>query len=333
MTSGRCGRWTAYFTAALLLAGGSLAPAQAQTKSEQQKWPTKQITFLFGNQPGGVVDLLARIYGELIQRSTGQTVVLEVKAGAGGVIAAQALNNARPDGHTIMLALGGMHTVTPHLQPVPFDPINDFQPVTMLFSFPVILTVRSDSPVKSIAELVASSKAKPKGLTYGTPGPGSPMHLMGALFQNASGANVEHIGYRGGPPMLAALLSGEVDYGWVAYSQIRGNPEKMRPLAVANKQRSNVLPDVPTFTELGFKGIDLDNWFGIITTKGTPPWIVARLRDEFMRAHGTPEVRKRIADEGYNWLATTPEEFRAVMQRDYDTLGKVIKEQNIKREG
>ncbi len=308
-------------TAALLLASG-VAMAQ--------QWPTRPINFLYGNQPGGFLDTVCRMYAERIQRSVGQPVIFEVKPVAGGILAAQTVTQARPDGHTIMLALGGMHTVRAHLQQMPFDPVNDFELVMLLMSFPSFLAVPANSPAKSVADLVALAKSKPNGLSYGTPGPGSPMHLMGALFKQATGANMEHIGYRGGPPMLAAFLGGEVDFAWPAYSQIRGNPDKIRPLAVADTRRSPALPDVPTFEELGYKGVDIDVWFGITTTKGTPQPIVARLRDEFIKAGRDPEIQRRLAEEGYLQRESTPAEFRTLLVHDYERLGKVIRENGIK---
>jgi tripartite-type tricarboxylate transporter receptor subunit TctC len=297
--------------------------------AQAQQWPTRQITFLYGNQPGGVLDTLARMYAERVQRAVGQPVVLEVKAGAGGAIAAQALVQARPDGHTIMLALGGMHTINPHLQPLPFHPIDDFELVTTLFSFPVFLAVRTSSPIMSVQDLVVRSK-QGQGLSYGSPSPGSPMHLMGELFREASGGTMVHVGYRGGPLMLAALLAGEVEFGWPSYSQLRANLDKLRPLAITDDKRSPLLPNVPTFAEAGYSNINLDTWFGITTTKGTPPAVVERLRQEFQKAGRDPEIQKRIVEEGYIHRESTAAEFKALMVADYERLGAIIKRNNIK---
>lgn len=317
---------------ALRLAAAAGIVLLAAPAAAQQPYPNRQMNFLYGSLVGGVVDFLTRQYAEIVGRSLGQTIVFDPKPGAGGIIAAQALTQARPDGHSIMLALGGMHTVAPHLQKVPFDPINDFEPVTLLFSFPVFIGVQASSPAKSIPDLVALAKAKEKGLSYGSPGPGSPMHLMGALFKDSTGANVVHIGYRGGPPMLAALLSGEIDFAWPSYSQVRSNLDKIRPLAVADKERWAGLPNVPTFDELGYKGIDLDSWFGVITTKGTPRPIVERLNAEFIKATRHPDIVKRMAEEGFRPREATPEQFKALMVADYNRLGALIRKHDLKAE-
>ena len=306
----------------------------AGLSAQAQNFPTKPITLLYGLPAGGAVDMVARLYGELVGASLGQRIIVESKPGAGGVIAAGQLLQNAADGHTLMVALGGMHTIAPWLQTLPFDAIADFEPITLLFSFPTFLAVPANSPAKTVADLVAMSKGKPGGLNFGSQGVGSPQHLIGALLQEKSSAAMTTVQYKGAMPVMLDLVAGRVDLAFSSYAVFRPQLEdgKLRLLAVAAEKRWERLPEVPTFAESGFPGVELDTWFGLVAPRGTPAAVIQKLHDAFMAASRDEKLTKRLDGEGLVVRSSTPQELSALMKADSERMGRLIKAQGIKIE-
>jgi tripartite-type tricarboxylate transporter receptor subunit TctC len=297
------------------------------TEATAADFPSRPITVLIGLGAGGSVDAAIRAYGEVISRDLGQPLILDNRPGGGGVTAALALKQAPADGQTIMVALSGLHTVSPAMQVLPFDPIADFEPIMLLYSAPIFLAVPADSPASSVKELIELAKTKPGGLNYGSPAVGSPGHLVGAMLQQKSGAPMTHVPYRGAPPLIVDLIAGRIEMTVVGYVNIKGalDEKKVKVLAVADIQRWPGLPDVPTMAEQGYPGVDVDAWFGLLAPLATPKPVTQRLFDEFNRASRDPDVMKRMDEFG---LVIKPKPAQALvelMRSDADRLGKVIK--------
>jgi tripartite-type tricarboxylate transporter receptor subunit TctC len=319
-------RFSALLVPALLLFGMVAAPAQT--------YPSKPITILCGQPPGSGPDVMARLYGDVISRSFGQRIVVDNRVGAGGVVAAQTLTQSAPDGYTLLLVLGGMHTIVPAMQSLAFDPLKDFEFITLLYESNGLLLVPASSPAKSVSDVIAASKAKPGGASFGSPGVGSPAHLMGALLSEKAGSPMTHVAYRGGGPLFTDLLAGRLDFAFISPVQAKPQVEAgaVRALAVAGDRRIKWLPDVPTLGEAGFGEVAVPSWFGIAAPKGTPKAIVDRIHQEFLKASQDPLVIKRADEESVAILTGPTEEITKILAYDYERLGRVVKAFGIKAE-
>jgi tripartite-type tricarboxylate transporter receptor subunit TctC len=227
-----------------------LALAVLATPAWPQDFPNRPITLMVGLAPGGITDVTARLYAEVVSRLTGQRVIVENRTGAGGGIAAAAVQNATPDGYTLLVFSGSQHATIPVVSNASYEPVKGFAPITYLFNSVVVLVVPPDSPAKSMAELYDLGRRKPGGLTFGTPGLGSPSHLLGAKLLLAEKVPAEVVHYRGGAPMMADLITGRVDFGWPTLSTSRAfiADGKVRALALDADKRWGPMPDVPPST-------------------------------------------------------------------------------------
>jgi tripartite-type tricarboxylate transporter receptor subunit TctC len=294
-----------------------------------QAFPTKPITIIVPFPPGGVTDPVARMVGQRMSESIKQPVIIENKPGASGIIAAEQVKRASADGYTVLMGFTGSHAVNPSLySKLPYDPVKDFQPVTLIISTPHILVVPAESPVKSVADLVALAKTKPGGLTFASQGIGAGGHLLGEMLKAQTKTNLSHVPYKGSAPALQDMLANRVDlfFDAVVTSLPYVREGRLKALAIANKTRSPLLPDVPTMAEAGFPGVEMDQWFGMFVPAGTPQPVVRKLNEEFVRAVRSPDIAKSLADRGLDVVTNTPEEFAAVIRTDTATLGKVVKE-------
>ena len=301
----------------------------APTAVLAQAFPSKPITIIVPFPPGGVTDPVARMVGQRVSESVKQPVIVENKPGASGIIAAEFVKKQPADGYTVLFAFTGSHAVNPSLySKLPYDPINDFQPVTLIINTPHILVVPADSPAKSVAELVALAKSKPNGLTFASQGIGAGGHLLGEMFKAQTNTNLSHVPYKGSAPALQDILAGRVDlfFDALVTSLPFVRDGKLRALAIANKTRSKLLPDVPTMAEAGFPGVEMDQWFGMMVPAGTPPPVVHKLNEEFIKAVRSPDIEKSLTDRGLDVVTNTPEQFAALIKADTVTLGKVVKE-------
>jgi tripartite-type tricarboxylate transporter receptor subunit TctC len=300
-----------------------------------QEYPSKLITFVLPFPPGGVTDPVARLVAQKMSESVKQQFIVENKPGASGMIAAEAVKRTPPDGYTVLMGFTGSHAVNPSLYAkLPYDPIKDFQPVTLLISTKHVLVVPAESPAKSVAELVALAKKTPGGLTFASQSIGAGGHLLGEMLKVQAKVPLTHVAYKGSAPALQDLLAGRVDlfFDAVVTSLPHIKAGKLRALAVADKTRSSVLPDVPTMAEAGFPGVEMDQWFGMLVPAGTPPPIVKKLHEELVKAVRHPEVASKITSQGLDVVTTTPEEFASLIKQDSATLGKVVKDAGIRAE-
>src|SRR5688500_12681446 len=295
-----------------------------------QPYPSKPIRFIVSFPPGGSADLIVRAIAPRMSDKLGQPVVVENRAGAGGMIGVDAVAKAPPDGYTIGLAAAGALTTNIHLYPtMPFHPEKDLAPISMLAMIPFFLVAHPSQPA-SLKELLQAAKAKP--LSYGHGGQGSTMHLAGELLNMMGKVQIQAVPYKGSGPVSSDVLGGQVPLGVVdvpsAIAHVRAG--KMRALAVTSKQRIQAAPEVPTFEEAGVPGYEAIGWFGVVAPKETPRPIIERLNAEIRAALADPDIRNRALAAGTEPFTNTPEEFAAMIREETKKWAEVIKAGNIK---
>lgn len=310
---------------ALLVAA---APAGAQ-----DKFPSRNITVIVPLPPGGSADPVMRLIAKKVSDSIGQSIIVDNRAGGGGNIATRLVQQAAPNGYTLIMGNTSTHAVNVSLYNDPgFDPVKDFAPITVLVSLPTILVVPADSPAKTMKELAALAKTKPGGLSYGSQGVGSGGHLLGEMMQRIVGAQMVHVPYRGAAPAVQDLVTGRVDLVFASYLSAGQFVQegKLRILGVTAQKRSAVTPDVPTMTEAGFPDLDYEPWYGMLAPAGTPEPIIKLLHSEFVSAARSEEFAKMVIPQGAEIVANTPEQFAALIAKDVARLGKIVRDAKIK---
>jgi len=311
----------------------ALALAGAAGVVHAQAFPSRPITIVIPFPPGGISDNSTRVIAQKAQVGLGQPIVIENRPGAGGQIGADVVKGAKPDGHTLYLANIGSHGINQSLySKLSYDPIRDFEPVTLLFSSPTLVVVPAASPVKSMAELIAYAKTKPGKASYGSQSIGSGGHLSGEIVKMKNGLDLIHVPYKGSAPALTDLVAGRIDFLFdpitTALPFVKDG--KLRALAITDDKRSPLLPDVPTLAELGYVGYDVNPWFGLAAPAGTPRPIIDRLNAEFAKAAKDPEVVKRLADQGIEATSMTPEQFAAFIRAETARWTEVVKSSGAK---
>ena len=310
------------------LLGADLANAQA--------YPTKQpIKVVVPFPAGGPTDGMARIISERLGTVLGQSIVIENRGGgAGGSIGAKFVAAADPDGYTILITPGSLTTGPAVHKNIGYDPVKVFVPVAQLIETPLIVSVRSDLPVKSMAELVAYAKANPGKLSWGSQGFGVAPHLLLELFKLEAGVNILHVPYRGTAPMLSAILGGEIQVvaDPMTTSLVHIESGKLRAIAVAGSERTPKLPNVPTVVEAGFPKLQSPFWLGVVAPAGTPPDVVDKLNAAFRESMAPPETRALLAKLGADIKIGTPAEFGKMLAGELALWGGVVKDANIKME-
>jgi tripartite-type tricarboxylate transporter receptor subunit TctC len=309
-----------------------LLAASAQIPTQAQDYPNRPITLLVGLAAGGITDITSRLYAEAASKISGQRITVENRTGAGGGVAASAVQNAAPDGYTLLVFSGSQHATIPASGNAPYEPVKGFSPVTFLFNSVVVLTVPADSSAKTMAELHDLGRKKPGGLTFGTPGLGSPSHLLGAKILIADKVPFETAHYRGGAPMMADLITGRVDFSWPTLSTSRAYlaDKKLRALALDADARWAPLPDVPTLTELGFGKEKVASWFALAAPAKTPPEVVSKIRELFVKASQDPDLKRRLEENGTPILTSTSEQMGAAMEQEWQTMQQLAKTLNLK---
>jgi tripartite-type tricarboxylate transporter receptor subunit TctC len=297
----------------------------------QGAYPTKAIKIIAPVQPGGGVDLVARTIGERLQKTLGQPVVVENQSGGGGIVGSQATARAAPDGYTLMVGYVGTHGTNPAVRKLPYDAVKDFSPIAMVGGTPNVLIVPPSVPANTLAEFIAYAKANKGKLSYGSSGPGTLTHLAMEQLKAASGIDMQHVAYRGIGPAIADILGGQTQalFPGLAAALPHIKAGKMRPLAVTGNRRHPLLPDVPTFEELGYKGFDGVQWYGIVGPANLPPAIVATLNKAINDALADPALRERLSSEALEPMPMTPSEFGTYMREDIAKWTKVASEGNI----
>jgi len=318
------------------LVGGALALAALVSVSAPahaaDDYPNKPLRFVVPYPPGGPLDTMARLLAEKVRASLGQPVIVENRGGAGGNIGADLAAKAQPDGYTLVMGAVASHAINPFLfANLPYDPIKDFAPVTIVASVPNVLVMNNDFATKnkigSVADLIQYAKANPGKLNYGSGGNGSAGHLAGELLKARAGIAVEHIPYQGAAPAQLALLSGQSDFMFdnLAASAPLIKDGKVKALAVTTAKRSSLLADVPTLDEAGVKGFDLGTWFGVFTTGGTPAPVVEKLNKAYADALRQPDVRQRLLTMGSEAEPMTSAEFAAFVKAEKDKYQEIVK--------
>jgi len=299
----------------------------------QSNYPNKPIRLVVPFPPGGGTDILARVIGQKLSESLGQAVVVDNKPGAGGNIGVDAVAKSQPDGYTMVIGQTSNLAVNPTLYPkLPYDPIKDLAPISLVASAPLVMVVAAGSPLKSLDDVITAAKAKPGDVTFASPGSGTVAHLSGELLQQAANVKFQHIPYKGAAQALTDLMGGQVQLYMssvpTALSQIKGG--RIRPLVVTSTKRLADLPDVPTVAESGFKDFETSTWFSLLVRAGTPQTIISKLNSAVNRVLQMTEVREKFASEGAEVVSGTPQQFGDLMKQEIEKWGLVVKESGAK---
>lgn len=312
----------------LLLALLGLAVACAAVA---QTFPSRAIRVIVPFPAGGTADGIARTVSQRMSENVGQAVVVENRSGANGIVGTETVAKSTPDGYTLLMAPSG-HAINNSLNAnVPYDPVKDFQMLTLIGTVPMVAVVNNDFPVKSIRELIDTAKAKPGSISYGSGGPGSSNHLAVELFSSMAGIKMLHIPYKGDTPGIADLLGGQIQMIFLNIPSALplAKSGRVRAIGITSKARSELLPDVPTIAET-VPGYEAGSWHGFFAPAGTPAPVVATLSTELRRAINTPQVRDKLKSDGVNVVANTPEEFTAFVKAEIDKWAQIIRTANVK---
>jgi tripartite-type tricarboxylate transporter receptor subunit TctC len=313
-----------------LIAGLALC-ALAPAAMAQASWPTKPITLIVPFAPGGSTDVVARLLGQKLGEMWHQQVVVDNRAGAGGNIGTALVANAKPDGYTLVMASGSILTVNPHLyQKLPFDP-KALTPITMVASGPMVVVVPTSSDVKSVKELIAKAKAAPGTINFGSAGLGSQVHMAGEKFAYAAGVDLVHIPYKGEALAYSDLMAGQIQVvvgNIAAISSLVGD-NRLRALAVTSKERSKIMPNVPTLDESGLPGFENSGWFGLLAPTGTPKDVVERIQRDTATVLNQPEVRAQLLTQGMSSAANSPAAFTQAIEAESKGWAEIIKKRNL----
>jgi tripartite-type tricarboxylate transporter receptor subunit TctC len=316
--------------AALLAIACICMPASAQV------WPTKSVRIVVPYPPGGGIDILARQLADKFSPLWGQPVVVENRPGGSTIPGTDAVAKAAPDGHTLLLTTDASFSINPHLfARLPYDAQRDFAPVTMLILLQQLLVAHPALPANNLQELIALAKAKPGSLNYASYGSGSQPHLAGEMLKNKAGVDIVHVPYKGISLAVPAVMAGEVQltFSGIASSIGMLKAGKIKAIAIGGPVRSPLLPEVPTFAELGFPEVETHAWFGLFLPAGSPRAAVARIHQDAKRILEEPEFRqKQLIDKGYDVVGSSPEVFEAFLRTDSANRARAVKISGAKAE-
>jgi tripartite-type tricarboxylate transporter receptor subunit TctC len=301
------------------------APAVAQGP-----YPSQPLKLIVPYPAGGATDTLARTIGQKLQEAWGQTALVENRPGAGGTIGNAFVAKAPADGHTVLIAITALIQQPPLMDKLPYDPLKDLAPVTMIARSPSMLAVPLDSPAKDLKSFIAMVKASPGKYNFGSYGAGTSSHIQGALLNMQAGIDLVHVPFQGAAPLVTNLVGGQLASAFVDSASARPHLKSMRPLAVTGTQRMPGLPEVPTFAELGYHSFDPYGWFGVFVPAATPAPVVHKLADEIDRILRLPEVTAKIEALGLQVGGGKPEEFQKVVRTDAAIYARIIKDANIR---
>jgi len=298
-----------------------------------QPYPSKPVKLVVPFPPGGSLDNAARLIAQKLTETWGQSVVVENKPGAGGNIGADMVAKSPPDGYTILLGALSTHAVNPSLyKTMPYDAAKDFAPITLVAITPNVLVVNASSPVQTVKEFFAYTKANPGKLSFGSGSIGSGGHLAGELYKVETGTDSVHVPFKGGAPATQALLAGDTQFMFDnlanAMAQVKGG--KLRALAVTTAKRSPLAPDLPTMAEAGLPGFDISTWFGLFAPAGTPKDIVAKWNADVTRILNSPDVRARFIADGAEPSPSSPEQFSQFIAAELTKYARIVKASGAK---
>ena len=326
----------AIIAAGTMIAGGSSAQTPARTPAgDTAKYPTRLVRMAVGFTAGGAVDVSARLVAQRLTEALGQSVIVENRAGADGIIAAEFVAKSPPDGHTLAYVSAG-HTMNPALRPntMPYHAVRDFVPVSMVASGAQTLVVNPSLPVRGVKELVALARSRPGQIHFASSGAGGPTHLAGELLMSLTGINIVHVPYKGGGQVVNDVIAGQVEMTFIgapaSLPHVRSG--RLRLLAVTTAKRLSSLPDVPTVAEAGYPGFDVTASYSVLAPAGTPAPIVARLHTELVKIANLRDIRERFAALGIDPVGNTPEQLTAYMQADLAKWSALVQKIGLKAE-
>lgn len=324
----------------LALGASAFLALAAGPAAAQGSWPTKPVRIVVPFAPGGTTDILARAIAPELSNAFGQQFIVDNRAGAGGNVGADIVARAPNDGYTLLMGTVGTHGINRALYPkLPYDPIKDFAPITLVAAVPNVMEMNADKAralnINSVADFVKYAKANPGKLNMASSGSGTSIHLAGELFKTMTGSFMTHIPYRGSGPALLDLVGGNADVMFdnlpSSMQQIKGG--KLKALAVTSAKRSPALPDVPTVEEAGgpaLKGYEASSWFGLLAPAGTPPEIVNRIQQEVAKSLGTPAIKEKMLAQGAIPSGNSPAEFAKFIDSEHAKWAKVVKASGAK---
>jgi tripartite-type tricarboxylate transporter receptor subunit TctC len=295
-------------------------------------WPTKPVRIVVPAVAGSSADILARLVGEHTARASGQPWVVDNRPGAGGIIGSDLVAKASPDGYTVLFTANNF-VISPSMYPtVPYSPLNDFVPVSLVSAAPTVIFINASTGVKSIADLVALARRTPEGLNYGSPFVGTSAHLLMEMFKRAAAINLVHVPAKGTPQAFNEALAGRVPLvvGNFADGAAFVKAGSLRAIAVADTRRSPLLPDVPTLSEAGYTNLDLQLWFGVLAPARTPPAVIERMNRLITASLEASEVRRGLEDRGFEARPSTPDGFGALMRKELPMYAQIIREADLK---
>ena len=319
-------RLLAGLVSAFILSSLLVTPAAAQP------YPSRVVKLIVPQTPGGATDVFARKIGQLLSEKWGQPVVIENRAGAGGVVGTDVVAKSAPDGYTLLVTYAGSQAINPSLyQKIPFDSVKDFQTVATLASTPFVLIVHSKLPAKDLAEYVALARARPDALTYASSGNGSVNHLLGEMLKTEAGIKMLHVPYRGVAPAITDVIGGQVDSAFSSVPSVLQmvQTDKVRALAISSAKRVAAAPEIPTIAESGFPGFDVNPWWGILAPAGIDVAIVRKINEDVADILRTKEMIDFLAAQGAEPLITSPEAFLKILEADVVKWAKVVKSAGV----
>jgi len=316
-----------------LLASAAAAPRIAQAQLPGQAYPNRPIRWICAWTPGGANDLVSRMLADDLTRRLGQPVVVENRPGASGTIGSDAVAKAAPDGYTLTLGAPGTHSTAPSMMAhLPYDPLRDFTPVSLVATVPNVLVVRADMPVDSVQALIARAKASGNGMTYASVGSGSMQHLSGAVFGKAAALDLVHVPYRGTAPALVDLAAGRIDFAFESMAGVLPlvRAGTLRALAVTTPERSRLMPDVPTMAEAGVRGVEVSIWLGVFGPGAMPAPVVATLNTAIREGLRQPESERRLAELGADPVGSSAEELGRFLGSEIQRWSTFIRQEGIR---
>jgi tripartite-type tricarboxylate transporter receptor subunit TctC len=318
----------AFIVIALVAAMG---PARAQDRARD--YPSRQVRLVVPFPPGGPNDIIGRVFAQKMQELLGQPVIVDNRAGVGGVLGTDNVAKSEPDGYTIAISSAGALAISTALQEkMPYDPLKDLAPVTLVAKVPELLVASTTLPAADVKALVALARAKPGAINYGSSGAGSMPHLAGTLFGVSAGIDIVHVPYRGAAPALNDLIGHQVQIMFIDLPVVLPHIQSgaVRALAVGGRERVLPLPDLPTLNELGYPQMEADNWYGMVVPARTPPAVIAKLNAAAIAAMKAPEVQEKLAPQGAILAGGTPEEFAAFLASEIAKWTQVVQTAGIK---
>ena len=298
-----------------------------------QEWPAKSIRWIVPFPPGGAMDVIARALADKSSKTLGQAIVVENKPGAGGNIGSELVARSDADGYTMLITSIGMATNKYLYQKLPYDPVKDFSPVSLVAIVPNVLVTNATQPnVKTVTDVIANAKTQPGKLTYASAGNGTSIHLAGEVFTSMAKIDVQHIPYKGSGPAVTDLLGGQVNYMFDSITSAKPHiaSGKLTAIGLTTTKRSKALPGIPTIAESGLPGYDVTPWFAVFVPANTPKPIVKKLNAALLSSMATPEIREKFEVIGAEPIGSSPEELAIYLNKEIDRWGKVITANNIK---